>query len=128
MHQQGRHGGGPADQVRSKSESDKDLEILLLRRLLAIYERKQARPFGFSSEITIRNSVRHLTRFFCTEGMDVIPIPYRAPNANAHAEPWIRPAREKCLDKLLIINQAHVRRVMCESIVFYIARPHQGID
>jgi putative transposase len=42
---------------------------------------------------------------FCAEGIDVIPTPCRAPNANAFAERWIRSAREECLDKLLIINQ-----------------------
>lgn len=37
--------------------------------------------------------------------------------------------REECLDKLLIINQAHLRRVMCEYVEFFnTARPHQGIE
>lgn len=54
--------------------------------------------------------------------------PYRAPNANAYAERWIRSVREECLDKLLIINQAHLRRVMREYISFFnTARPHQGL-
>ena len=36
--------------------------------------------------------------------------------------------REECLDKLLIINQAHLRRVMREYVKFFnTARPHQGI-
>jgi putative transposase len=62
------------------------------------------------------------------EGIDVIPTPYRAPNANAYAERWIRSVREECLDKLLIINQAHLRRVMREYVTFFnTARPHQGI-
>ena len=66
---------------------------------------------------------------FRSEGIDVIPTPYRAPNANSFAERWIRSAREECLDKLLIINQAHLRRVMLEYIDFFnTARPHQGID
>jgi putative transposase len=66
---------------------------------------------------------------FRSEGMDVIPTPYRAPNANAFAERWIRSVREECLDKLLIINQAHLRRVMREYITFFnTARPHQGLD
>jgi putative transposase len=65
---------------------------------------------------------------FCAEGMDVIRTPYRAPNANAHMERWIRSVREECLDKLLIINQAHLRRVMREYAEFFnTARPHQGI-
>jgi len=36
--------------------------------------------------------------------------------------------REECLDKLLIINQAHLQRVMREFIRYHnTARPHQGI-
>jgi putative transposase len=66
---------------------------------------------------------------FRSEGIDVIPTPVRAPNANAFAERWIRSAREECLDKLLIINQAHLRRVMREYIAFFnTARPHQGLE
>jgi putative transposase len=62
-------------------------------------------------------------------GIDVVPTPYRAPNANAFAERWIRSVREECLDKLLIINQAHLRRVMREYIDFFdTARSHQGLD
>ena len=59
----------------------------------------------------------------------MIHTPYHAPNANAYAERWVRTARDECLDKLLIINQAHLRRVMREFIAYYnTARPHQGID
>ncbi len=66
---------------------------------------------------------------FRSEGIDVIRTPYRAPNANAYAERWIRSAREECLDKLLIINQAHLRRAMREYITFFnTARPDQGLE
>jgi putative transposase len=65
---------------------------------------------------------------FRSEDIDIIRTPYRAPNANAFAERWIRSAREECLDKLLIFNQAHLRRVMREYIIFFnTARPHQGL-
>jgi putative transposase len=41
----------------------------------------------------------------------------------------IRSVREECLDKVLIINQSHLRRVMREYVTFFnTARPHQGID
>jgi putative transposase len=60
--------------------------------------------------------------------MTLIHTPYLAPNANAFAERWIRTVREECLDKLLIINQVHLQRVMREYVDFYnTARPHQGI-
>ena len=66
---------------------------------------------------------------FRSEGIDVIYTPVRAPNANAYAERWVRTAREECLDKLLIINQTHLRRVMREFTAYHnTARPHQGID
>jgi hypothetical protein len=66
---------------------------------------------------------------FRAEGIKVIHTPYRAPNANAYAERWIRSFRDECLDKLLIINQAHLRRVMREFVAYHnAARPHQGID
>ena len=59
----------------------------------------------------------------------MIRTPYRAPNANSYAERWIRSVREECLDKLLIINQAHLRRLMREYITFFnTARPHQGLE
>lgn len=66
---------------------------------------------------------------FRAEGIDVIHTPYRAPDANAYAERWIRSVREECLNKLLIINQAHLRGVMGEFVTYHnTARPHQGID
>jgi putative transposase len=80
----------------------------------------------------IRDNDQKFTQAFDTvfrsEGIDVISTPYRAPNANAFAERWIRSAREECLDKLLIINQAYLRRVMREYMAFFnTARPHQGL-
>jgi putative transposase len=65
---------------------------------------------------------------FRSEGIDVIRTPVRAPNANAYAERWVRTVREECLDHLLILNQAHLRRVLKTYAAYYNeARPHQGI-
>ena len=66
---------------------------------------------------------------FRSEGMKVIPTPPRAPNANAFSERWIRSVRKECLDQVLIINQAHLRRVMQEYTQFLnTARLHQGFE
>jgi putative transposase len=66
---------------------------------------------------------------FATEGIEILRTPYRTPTANAFAERWVRSVREEILDKLLIVNQAHLQRVMTEyTDYFNRARPHQGIE
>jgi transposase InsO family protein len=58
----------------------------------------------------------------------VLHSPYRAPNANAVAERWIRSARAECLDRLMILSERHLRRVLGAYVDFYNhRRPHQGL-
>ncbi len=65
---------------------------------------------------------------FAAEHILVIHTPVRAPNANAFAERWVRTVRNECLDKLLIFNEAHLRRVLGEYTAYYnVARPHQAL-
>ena len=65
---------------------------------------------------------------FESETFHVIHTPYHSPNA--YAERWERSVREECLDLILIINTAHLRRVLLAYIDDYynVARPHQGIE
>ena len=66
---------------------------------------------------------------FESEGINIIRIPYRAPNANAFAERFVRTVREEILDKVLILNEAHLRRVLNEFLDYYNrSRPHQGLE
>ena len=66
---------------------------------------------------------------FESEGIEIVDIPYEAPNANAIAERWVRSVREECLDKLIILNERHLRRVLTEYLGYYNARrPHQDLD
>jgi putative transposase len=61
--------------------------------------------------------------------MHIIRTPFRAPNANAFAERWVRTVRHECFDKLLILHEAHLRRVLREYVAYYNqARPHQGLE
>ncbi len=66
---------------------------------------------------------------FASERTKVIHTPYRAPNANAYAERWVRTVREECLDKILILNEGHLYRIMRKYVAYYNgARPHQGLE
>jgi hypothetical protein len=65
---------------------------------------------------------------FRSEGVEIVPLPHRPPNANAFAERWVRSGREECLDQLLIWNEAPLRRVLKEYVTYYnTRRPHQGL-
>jgi hypothetical protein len=46
-----------------------------------------------------------------SEGVEIMRTPYRAPDANAVAERWIRSVRQECLDHLLILGEALCRLV-----------------
>ena len=66
---------------------------------------------------------------FEAEGVEIVDIPYQAPNANAFAERWVRTVREECLDKIIIVNERHLRRTLQEYVTYYNARrPHQGLS
>jgi transposase InsO family protein len=66
---------------------------------------------------------------FRTEGIQVIRTPVRAPNANAHAERFVRTLREECLDWLLIVGRRQLERVLCEYVDHYnCERPHRALE
>ena len=53
---------------------------------------------------------------------------YRAPREDAYCERLLGSVRRVCLDHLLILNEAHVRRVLREYVAYFnTARPHQGL-
>jgi putative transposase len=84
---------------------------------------------GIKIRFLLHDNDRKFTEMFDTIfqpiGTKVIHLPYRAPNCNAFAERWVRTVWEECLDKLLIINEVHLRRVMKEYIAHYNRiRPH----
>jgi transposase InsO family protein len=66
---------------------------------------------------------------FRTERIQVIRTPFRAPNANAHAERFVRALREECLDWLLILGRRHLERVLREYVDHYNhERPHRALE
>ena len=56
---------------------------------------------------------------FTAESIQIITTPPRAPRANAACERMVGTLRRELLDRILIINQAHLRRVLDEYLIHY---------
>lgn len=66
---------------------------------------------------------------FASEGITIVKPPAQTPNASAVAERVVRTIRVERLDHTLIVNQAHLRRVLSDYAAYYNhRRPHQGRD
>jgi hypothetical protein len=101
---------------------------------------QQARQFvwqGEERELPLRfllhDHDRKFTPFidavFASDEMNIIRTPYRAPDGNAYAERWLCAVREACLDKRLMLNEAHLQRIRRDYGDYYhTTRPHPGID
>jgi putative transposase len=65
---------------------------------------------------------------FRTDGVNVVQTPFRASQANAHAERFVRTARTECLDRLLILGPRHPDRVLRVYVDHYnTERPHRAL-
>lgn len=66
-------------------------------------------------------------RVFQSQGARVILTPLMAPKANAHAEHWIESCRRECLDRMLVVDQCHLKTVIREYCLHYNEeRPHRS--
>ena len=62
-------------------------------------------------------------------GIEGIPIPYGAPNANAHCERCLGTLRREFLDHVIIFNMRHLWKTISEYVTWFNhGRFHQGID
>ena len=88
---------------------------------------------GVKVEFLLRDrDTKYVSSFdtvFTGAGVQVLRTPFRTPNANAHAERFVRTVRAECLDHLLIVNARHLERVLRTYLRHYNGhRPHQGIS
>ena len=88
---------------------------------------------GVQIEFLLRDrDTKYVSNFdsvFTGAGAQILRTPFRTPNANAHAERFVRTVRTECLDHLLIVNARHLERVLRTYLRHYNGhRPHQGIS
>ena len=94
---------------------------------------REATPFGRHPKHLLRDNDSKFGPAFSTlataTGIDEVHTAHRAPKENAVCERLLGSVRRECLDHLLILNEAHLRRVLREYMAYYnTARPHQGLQ
>ena len=66
---------------------------------------------------------------FTAESIRIIKTPPRAPRSDAVCERMVGTLRRELLDRILIVNHAHLRRVLDEYLIHYNGhRPHRTLD
>jgi putative transposase len=61
-------------------------------------------------------------------GIRIVQTPYQAPNANAHAERFVRSIKEEGLNRIIPFGERHFRRAVREYVEHYhLERNHQGL-
>jgi Integrase core domain. len=62
-------------------------------------------------------------------GIEPIRLPSRSPNLNAFVERFNRSIQEECLDRVIPLGEAHLRKLVREYVAHYHEeRPHQGLS
>jgi transposase InsO family protein len=68
-------------------------------------------------------------RLIQDSGTEVIRLPPMSPNLNAYAERFVCSIKDECLDWMIFVGQASLRRAVTEYMNHYHAeRNHQGLD
>jgi putative transposase len=93
---------------------------------------REATPCGQRPRYLIRDNDCKYGRVFAhvaaASGITELRTAYRAPRQNATCERFLGSVRHECLDHLLILGEAHLRRVLREYARYFNQdRPHQGL-
>jgi putative transposase len=85
-------------------------------------------PFRFLVHDRDTKFCHAFDEIFRSEGISVIRTPIQAPNANAHAERWVRTLRVECLDRILVLGRRHLEHILRVYRQHYNEhRPHRAL-
>jgi len=93
---------------------------------------REATPFDQRPRYFVRDrDSKYGSAFACVaaaSGITELRTAYRAPRQNATCERFLGSVRRACLDHIVVLGEAHLRRVLREYVAYFNqARPHQGI-
>ena len=107
------HGQWMGQMARNLLMSCEDLEIA---PRYVLHDRDKLLAWDFDAVLT-------------TAHAKVVKTPFRAPDANAHAERWVGSVTRECLDQLILFGMGSLQRALRIYRDFFNGhRPHQGID
>ncbi|MFL5624364.1 MAG: integrase core domain-containing protein [Ktedonobacteraceae bacterium] len=94
---------------------------------------REATPYGQAPKYLMCDNDRKFgpgfARVATTSAIEILKTPYRAPQANATCERFMRSVRQECLNHLLILHEKQLQRVLNLYVSYFNqARPHQGIQ
>jgi len=93
---------------------------------------REATPFDQRPQYLIRdNDSKYgpaFARVAAATGIMDLRTAYRSPRQNATCDRLLGSVRRECLDHVLILGEAHLRRMLREYVTYYNQdRPHQGL-
>jgi len=93
---------------------------------------REATPYGELPQYLIRDNDSKFGRAFArvaaATGIVERRMAYRTPRQNATCERFLGSVRRECLDHVLVLGEAHLRRVLREYAHYFNRdRPHQGL-
>jgi transposase InsO family protein len=94
---------------------------------------REATPFDQRPRYLVRDRDSKygsaFTRVAAATGIEEVRTAYRAPRQNAVCERFLGSVRRECLDHVLVLGEAHLRRILREYVAYFnTARPHQGLQ
>jgi len=98
-------------------------------RSLMMRLRERTSPFRYLVRDRDTKFTGAFDAVFASENIQAIKAPVQAPKANAYAVRWVGTVRRECLDRILIADGRHLRRVLADYVDHYNRhRPHRALE